>query len=314
MTYSEAARVFGVSRQAIYGWMRRVGEGGIRALRSRPRGRPPVVSLKPYQAATTVRIICGGCPDQMRLPFALWTRDAVRRLLAQRFGVKVSVWTVGRYLAGWGLTPQKPLRRAFEQDPEKVRRWLKIEYPRIRARSRKERAQIHWGDEMGLRSDHQAGRSYDRRGRTPVVPGTGKRFRCNVISTVTNRGKLAFMIFEGRFTDRVFIAFLRRLLRHTRRRVFLIVDRHPVHRARRVQVWIKGRRGALRLFFLPPYSPDLNPDELLNQDVKTNALGRQRPRHRAQLIRTVSGYLRRTQRRPRVVRNYFRHEAVRYAA
>src|SRR5207245_1570018 len=136
----------------------------------------------------------------LRLPFALWTREAVQQLLARRFGVHVSVWTVGRYLRAWGLTPQKPVRRAYEQNPAAVRRWLKKEYPAIRAQAKREKAEIHWGDEMGLRSDHPAGRSYGRRGQTPVVPGTGQRFRCNLISAITNRGRLAFMVFHQRFT------------------------------------------------------------------------------------------------------------------
>ena len=314
MNQSVAARTFSLSRRAVVGWIQRVSADGLRALRARRRGRPPVSRLAPHQAATTVRMICGGCPDQLNLPFALWTRDAVRQLLKRRFGVRVSVWTVGRYLQGWGLTPQKPIRRAFEQDPRKVRRWLKTEYPRIRARARRERAEIHWGDEMGLRSDHQAGRSYGRRGHTPVIPGTGKRFRCNVISTLTNRGKLAFMVFEGSCTVAVFITFLRRLLRHTRLKVFLIVDNHSIHRARKVRAWAARRSHRIRIFYLPPYSPELNPDELLNQDVKTNAVGRNRPRNLPQMMGTVRGYLRSTQRQPQIVENYFQQEDVRYAA
>ncbi len=213
LTQAEAARLFGVARGTVNGWMglwEREGSPGLKAGR---RGRPPCPRLAPPQAATTVRLILSRCPDQLRLPFALWTREAVQQLLARRFGVHVSVWTVGRYLRAWGLTPQKPVRRAYEQNPAAVRRWLQKEYPAIRAQAKREKAEIHWGDEMGLRSDHQAGRSYGRRGQTPVVPGTGQRFRCNLISAITNRGRLAFMVFHQRFTAPVFLNFLRRLLR-----------------------------------------------------------------------------------------------------
>lgn len=313
MSKSEAAKVFGVSRMAIHVWTVRAEAGGLGALKSKRRGRPAQPKLKPHQIATTVRLICSRCPDQLLLPFALWTREAVGRLLKQRFGLEISVWTAGRYLRSWGLTPQKPLRRAYERDPEAVRRWLQKEYPAIRALAKARRAEIHWGDEMGMRSDHQVGRSYSPKGRTPVIPGTGQRFSCNMISTVTNRGVLSFMVFTGRFTARVFLKFLRRLLRHRARIIILIVDGHPVHKARAVQSWVRGQKRLL-LFHLPPYSPDLNPDELLNNDVKSNAVGRRRPENRDQLIADVRSYLRGTQRRPQIVRNYFLEEHVAYAA
>ena len=157
MSQTEAARAFGVSRGAVSGWVQRWRAGGVRALRARRRGRPRGSRLAPHPAATVVRLIVGRCPDQLRLPFALWTREALCQLLEQRWGLKVSVWTAGRYLQHWGLTPQKPLHRAFEQDPEAVRRWLQDEYPAIRRRAKREGVEIHWGDETGLRSDHFAG-------------------------------------------------------------------------------------------------------------------------------------------------------------
>jgi hypothetical protein len=273
--------------------------------------------LAPHQAATTVRHIVSGCPDQLSLPFALWTREAVQELLSRKFDVQVSVWTVGRYLRAWGLTPQKPVRRAYEQNPGAVRKWLAEEYPAIRAQARQFKALIHWLDEMGLRSDHQAGRSYGRRGQTPVVLGTGQRFRCNMISAITNRGRLAFLIFRQRFTTRVFLNFLGRFLRltrKTRRKIFLIVDGHPVHKARSVRHWLTEHAQQIRIFCLPSYSPELNPDELLNQDVKTNALGRVRPVNVHEMMGNLRSYLRITQARPNLVKHYFRERHVAYAA
>ncbi len=314
MTHVEAARVFGMARPTVTKWVTQYTRRGAQALKAQRRGRPPGTQLAPHQAALTVRLITDRCPDQLRLPFALWTREAVQQLLAERFGLRVSVWTVGRYLQRWGLTPQKPLRRAFEQDPAAVQRWLATEYPAIRAAAKQAGATLHWGDEMGLRSDHQTGTSYGRKGQTPVIPGTGQRFRCNVLSTVTNRGQLAFMVFKEGLCVAVFLHFLRRLRRHSRTPVFLIVDRHPVHRAKAVQRWLAAHADRIRLFFLPAYSPELNPDEYLNQDVKSNALGRQRPRHQAEMIGTIRASLRSRQRRPAYVRRYFRAEPVQYAA
>ena len=317
LAQTEAARVFGVARGTISRWMGLLEREGRRALRARRRGRPPVSRLAPHQAATTVRYIISGCPEQLLLPFALWTREAVQELLLRKFALQVSVWTVGRYLRAWGLTPQKPVRRAYEQDPVAVEKWLAEEYPAIRAAARQFKAQIHWLDEMGLRSDHQAGRSYGRRGQTPVVLGTGQRFRCNMISAITNRGRLAFMIFRQRFTAQVFLNFLGRLLRLTRksrRKIFLIVDGHPVHKSRAVQRWLAEHAEQIRTFCLPSYSPELNPDELLNQDVKSNALGRVRPVTVHEMMSNVRSYLRITQARPRLVKNYFRERHVQYAA
>lgn len=314
MKKAVAARTFGVSRTSIDRWLAKVALGNINSLKSKPRGRPKGTRLAPHQAATTVRLITDRCPDQLKLPFALWTRAAVQQLLTERFGLEVSVWTVGRYLAKWGLTPQKPLRRAYERDPVVVQRWLDTEYPAIVKQAKAEKGEIHWGDQMGLRSDHQTGTSYGRRGKTPVIPGTGQRFRCNMMSTITNRGQLAFMVFKERFTATVCLRFLRRLVRQARRKVFLIVDRHSVHRSAKVKRWLAANHKKVALFFLPGYSPELNPDEFLNQDVKSNALGRQRPANQTELIAGVRSYLHSTQRQPELVKSYFHAESVRYAA
>lgn len=314
MKKSAAARAFGVSRTSIDAWLAKVLRGNITSLRSKRRGRPAELRLPSHQAATIVKQITDRTPDQLKLPFALWTREAVRDLIAQRTGVEVSVRTAGRYLQRWGFTPQKPLRRAYERDPVAVARWKREEYPAIVKEAKLEDAEIHWGDQLGARSDHQAGRSYGRRGQTPVIPGTGQRFRANMMSSITNRGHLCFLVFDGSFNAAVFIRFCRRLLRQRRRKIFLIVDGHPVHRSAAVRDWLHANRRRIRMFFLPGYSPELNPDEYLNNDVKTNAIGRQRPATKAALILNLNQYLRDTQRRPNLVRNYFKAEPVQYAA
>jgi len=314
MQQVEAIRVFGVGRTSIHNWLKAVRTGGRNVLKAGKRGRPPRSRLTGVQAATIVTLIEDRCPDQLKLPFALWTRQAVADLIERRYGLSLSVWTIGRYLKRWGFTPQKPLRRAYERDPKAVQQWLKRQYPGIRRLALKNKAEIHWGDEMGMRSDHQAGRSYGRKGHTPVIPGTGQRFGCNLISTVTGRGRLAFMVFRERFAAPVMIRFLRRLLRQVDRTIFLILDSHPVHLSRAVDRWVAKQKGRIQLFFLPGYSPDLNPDEYLNPDVKTNAVGRQRPEDRPQMLRQIRSYLRSTQRRPEKVKSYFNHNSVRYAA
>jgi transposase len=315
MSQVAAAEAFGVTRQAVGKWMKAYRRGGNAALAARKRGpKRPRRKLMGWQAAAVSNTIRDRHPEQLKLPFFLWTSDAVRQLIQRKYGVAVSSRSVRRYLTRWGFTPQKPKRRAYERDPEAVRRWLEEEYPAIRRRAKAEKARIYWGDAMGVRSDHQAGRSYSPKGRTPTTSGTGKRFGANVLSAITNRGELAFMIFKARFTTSVFVGFLRRLVRQAGRKAFLIVDGHPVHKSAGTRKWLASQAERIEVFFLPGYSPDLNPDEMLNQDVKANAVGRRRPRNQPQMMRTVRRYLKRRRRDPEQVRRYFDEESVRYAA
>ncbi len=310
----EVAKIFGVTRQAVSKWENKFRREGEKSLKAKRKGRPKGSRLLPWQAAQIVKAIIDHHPDQLKLPFYLWTREAVAQLIEQRFGIRLSIWTVGRYLARWGFTPQKPVRRAYEQNPEAVQRWLEQDYPILQKQAKEEKALIYWVDEMGLRSDYAAGRSYGRCGQTPVIPGTGQRFGCNMISAINNKGQLNFMVFKSRFDKCVFLDFIKRMVRQNKRKVFLIVDGHPVHHATNVKNWISVRVDQIRLFFLPGYSPELNPDEMLNQDVKSNALGRQRARNQSELIANTRGYLRSRQRQPNVVKKYFQEKHVRYAA
>jgi transposase len=314
MRQTEAARVFGVPCETVCRLMQKHRKGGLPALRAQRRGRPPVSRLKGWQASSIVRSITDRYPEQLKLPFVLWTREAVQMLIMRRFKLKLSLWTIGRYLRQWGFTPQKPIRRAYEQNDREVPRWLKESYPQIKALARREKAEIHWGDETGMRSDHQAGTSWGPRGRTPVIPGTGKRFRTNMISSLTNRGRLAFKIFRGKFHAGIFLDFTQRLIRYRRRRIFLIVDSHPVHVSAAVTNWVKRHRQKMKLIFLPTYSPALNPDEMVNQDVKANAVGRKRPYNLEEMEQNIAQHLTQRQRHPEIVKRYFHNPSVVYAA
>ncbi len=315
MTQVAAATAFGVARKTMWLWMKAYRGGGDAALAAHKRGpKGGCGKLKGWQAATVCNLICDRHPDQLKLRFFLWTSEAVGELIRRECGVRLSGRSVRRYLARWGFTPQKPKRVAYERDPEAVRQWLGEKYPAIRARAKREKARIYWGDAMGFRSDHQAGRSYAPKGQTPTTSGTGQRFSASVLSAITNRGHLSFMVFKAALTAVVFLRFLRRLAKHAGRKVFLIVDAHPVHRSRAVSAWLGKNSPRIEMFFLPGYSPELNPDEMLNQDVKTNAVGKRRPRSRVQMMRTVRGYLHCRRRNPELVRRYFQEPSVRYAA
>jgi transposase len=316
-TQAEAARVFGVHHNAVNRWIKRYREGGWAGLSERRRGRRPgePPALSELQQQEIIALVGDSTPDQLGLPGFLWTREAVSELISQRYGRWLARSTVGGYLRGWGFSPQRPQRRALEQNPAAVRRWLAETYPAIRAQARREGGVVLWLDEMGVRSDAAAGRSWAPIGKTPVIKGTGKRFRVNMISAVSNAGMLRFRLFTGSFTGAVFIDFLGRLLRDGGgRKVHLIVDGHPVHRAKAVSAWV-GRHGErIELHVLPGYSPELNPVELLNHDVKANAAGRRRPRSTSELRDELHGYLRRRQRQPAVLVRFFDHPTTRYAA
>lgn len=313
---AEVARLFGVHPNTVSKWVRAARTGGRGSLASGRRGRRPgeQLALTARQQAVIVRTIREKNPDQLRLPFALWTREAVRDLIERRYGVRLAIRTVGDYLRRWGFTPQKPIQRAYERNPAAVERWLEQEYPRLRARAKRDAALILWGDEMGLRSDDARGRSYAPRGETPVVGKAGRRFGCNVIQAVGNRGELWFRVFAGRFTQEVFIDFLRRLLKTADgRKLILIVDGHPGHRGRKARAFIDARPERLEVVYLPGYSPDLNPAEYLNNDTKQGVLA-QRPATPDKLVGATRRHLHRRQKQPHIVGSFFRHPSVAYAA
>src|SRR3990170_443129 len=315
MSQTEAARMFGASLRAVSTWRRLDRAGGLRALTLKRRGRRPGHGRLSGKRAERIRLlIVGKMPDQLRLPFYLWTRAAVASLIAREYGIAVSLVTVGRYLQAWGLSPQKPVRRAYERNDAAIARWLAQDYPALARQARREQAVIYWGDEMGLRSDHVTGTSYAPKGHTPVVRATGSRFGCNMISAITNKGALAFMVFQGQFKALVFVDFMKRLLKQLDGKIYLIVDGHPVHRSRAATRVVAQHAQRLRLIRLPGYCPELTPDELLNQDVKTNGVGKSRPTNRTELLATVRRHLHRRQKQPQLISNLFREKHVRYAA
>ena len=317
MSQVEAARVFGVHPNAVNRWIKRYREGGFQGLAERRRGRRPgeQPALSPPQQQEVVALVRETTPDELGLAGFLWTREAVAELIAQRYGLWLARTTVGGYLRGWGFSPQKPQHRALEQDPVAVARWLSEEYPAIRAQAKREGGVVLWLDEMGVRSDAAAGRSWAPVGQTPVIKRTGKRFRVNMLSAISGAGRLRLRLFVGSFNGAVFIDFLRRLLRDCGgRKVHLIVDGHPVHHAKLVSAWVGRHAERIELHFLPGYSPELNPVELLNHDVKANAAGRRRPRSAGQLRQELHGYLRRRQRQPEVLVGFFDYPTTRYAA
>lgn len=315
-TAVETARLLGVARSSVENWKKAFRNGGEKALKKTRRGRPKGrgKKLTPLQCAQTVRLIRDKCPDQLKMPFVLWTRKAVKELIEERTGVEIALRTVGDYLKTWGFTPQKPTRRAYEQQPAKIKKWLSEEYPAIAERAKCEGAEIHWGDETSLNSDCQAGRGFAPKGITPILRKPAAKFKVNMVSTITNQGLVRFMTYDGAMNADVLIKFLSRLVKGGRRKIFLILDNLRVHHAYIVRDWLAERSDQIEIFFLPPYSPELNPDEYLNCDVKGNANSRKTPRNKQELKKNLMSHMRFLQKSPSRVMSYFQNKNILYAA
>jgi transposase len=283
-TRVEAAAAVGVNRRFVGAWVDAARRSGEAALAGGRRGRRPgeQKALSPRQEERIRRLIAEGCPDRLKLPFALWTRDAVGALIARATGTRLSASAVGRYLRAWGFTAQRPARRATERNEPAVRAWLRHDYPAIAARAKAEGAEIHWADETGLSNQANYGRSFAPRGETPVLPRAAARFSQSMISGLTNRGTLRFMVYDGALTAATLLTFLRRLVKGAAgRKLFVILDNLRARRARAVVAWAAANAEWIELFYLPPYAPERNPDEFLNNDVKQAMARRRVPRDKA---------------------------------
>ena len=315
-TRQEAADAVGVSRRFVGTWVSARDEAGDTALDGGKRGRRPGEQMVlSQQAADRIRRkITDKCPDQLKLPFALWTRKAVRDLIKRETGVKLSLQSVSDYLKRWGFTPQRPMKRATERNGPAIAAWLAADYPAIVRRAKREKAEIQWADETGLSNQANYGRSFAPRGKTPVVRRLAARFSQSMISSLSNLGVLRFMVYDGALNTKVFLRFLRRLVQGASKKIFLIVDNLRVHHAKRVMAWVEANKDKIKLFFLPPYAPECNPDEFVNNDVKQAMALKPAPISKAELKRSLTSYMRGLQKRPEKIKAFFQAPSVRYAA
>ena len=315
-THKEISAITGVSRSTCSTWWSIYQSEGKKALQIQKRGRPTgsCRKLNPEQEKEVQEAIRDKCPDQLKLPFALWTRIAVKQLIKQMWGMDIPVRTIGDYLKRWHFTPQKPLKRAYEQNPKAVKKWLNEEYPAIQQKAKKENAEIHWGDETGLCNDSYHGRSYAPRGKTPAIALSAKCKRVNLISTVTNQGKVRFMIYSDGMNADTFIKFMKRLIKDADRKILLILDNLRVHHSYKARDWLQEHTNQIEVFYLPSYSPELNPDEYLNCDLKAGVHSGTPARSKNQLKAKALSHLRKLQKMPNRVIKYFKHPKIAYAA
>jgi len=295
-------------------WQRYV-RGGKKEIVLGTRGRRhgEKRSLTEEQERHIQKLIVDKTPDQLKFPFALWTREAVRQLIGRQYGIAMPIRTAGEYLKRWGFTPQKPIKRAKEQSPAAVEQWLKNEYPTIARTAKKEKAEVYWGDETGVQNEANRVRGYGPKGMTPVLKVTAKRAHISMISAITNEGKIRFMVYREAMTQEKLIAFMRRLIRDTGRKVYLILDNLKVHHGKKVTEWLKKHGGEITVFYFPSYSPELNPDEYLNGDLKTRVHSGTYAGTESDLKHKTQSFMRMLVRRPHRVRSYFHHPAVAYA-
>ena len=316
MPYAEIAEVVGVSLSyacRVYKRYEREGMPGIsKGQRGRRTGEQRTLGTE--QEAAVQKTIQDRTPDQLKMPFALWTRQAVQELIKRQHDIKMPIRTVGEYLMRWGFTPQKPIRKAYEQRPECVQNWLKEQYPEITERAKDEGAEISWCDETGLRNDENRAKGYAPKWKTPTIRLNVNRTSMSMVSAITNQGKVRFMIYKDAMNADLMIQFMERLIRDTGRKVFLIVDNLKTHHSKIVKKWLQEHTEQIEVFYLPSYSPELNPDEYLNCDLKYAVHSGLPARNNKELKRKMVSHMRKLQKLLGRVRKYFEHPRIRYAA
>lgn len=312
----DIADILGVHEVTASRWWREYHQEQPPSFQEQPRGRRYGThrTLTFAQESDLWNLITTFTPDELDIPFALWTRKAVQELIRWRCHLTMPLRTVGEYLKRWGFTPQKPIKRAYEQNPLKVEQWLDEEYPQIIQRARQEHGEIHWGDETGIQNTCHHGRGYAPCGETPVVDQPGQRIRLNMISTVTNQGKIRFMVYETTMTAVLLISFMHRLLKDAPHKVFLILDNLKVHRSQAVQDWLSIHRQQIEIFYLPAYTPERNPDEYLNCDLKGGIQVKPAARTVRELKKKVISHMKMLQHLPQRVKRYFHDPMIAYAA
>jgi transposase len=291
-------------------------KGGSSAIKPGIRGRryKEKRALTDGQEREIQRLLIDKTPDQLKFPFALWTRKAVQEIIGRQYGIAMPIRTVGEYLSRWGFTPQKPIKRAREQKPEAVEKWLTQIYPQIAAKAKREKAEVYWGDETGMQNEANRSLGYSLKGIKPVLRIPSKKERISMISAINNEGKVRFTFYRESMNSSRLIDFMKRLVKDAKRKVYLILDNLRAHHSKDVTIWLAKNKDAIEVFYLPPYAPELNPDEYLNCDLNNKIHSGIQAHTSQDLKRKAESFMRTLVKRRRHVKKYFHHPAVSYAA
>ena len=314
---TEIAQSLEVHRSTVSTWINRYKKSGLEVLKARKLGRKPGSGMqleKQEQDEVRKRIVEKN-PEQLKMPFALWTREAVGGLIFELTGKQIDLRQVGRYLKRWGFTVQRPIKEAYQRDEVKVKRWLDEDYPAIKAQAKKEGAEIQWLDESGIKSHDHRGRGYAPKGKTPIRKHNPNGEKINKVSSITNQGKLRFMCYEGSFDYRMYHKFLSQLIRDAGgQKIHVIADNLRVHHSKVIKRWVRRYSDLIELHYLPSYCPDLNPDEYLNCDLKTELAKQPEGRNKGQWTKTVVATLQNFAKQPERIKSYFQADKIKYAA
>ncbi len=316
MSYEDIGQILDVHHTTVSTWYakyKRDGKSGIK-IQTRGRKEGDKKTLSSLQEAQIIKRLIDTTPKQLKFKYVLWTREAVKKLIKHEFGVDMPISTVGKYLQRWEFTSQVPIKRAYERNDKAVQTWLKDTYPEIEKQSKEENAEIQWADETACVSLPSIIKGYAPKGKTPVMEHTAKRFKINMISSITNRGKLRFMVYEQNMDADLFVTFLERLVESSDKKIFLILDNLRVHHSKIVKAWAGEHQEKIALFYLPAYSPDLNPDEYLNNDFKRNVNSKHIPINKKELAQNTESFMSMLSNDPQRISNYFKHEKIAYAA
>ena len=312
----ETAQILDVSYRHVCAVKKAYAESGIAGIRPQKRGRREGEkrTLKPDQEREIQQIIVNRTPDQLRFKECMWTRKSIRALILEKYHIEMPLSSLGYYLERWGFSVQRPQKRAYQQDEKKVENWLNVEYPGISRRAKAEDAEIFFGDETGIQNTANYAKGYAPIGQTPIVRVESKKMKINMLSAISNRGKLRFVLYRDNMNADKLIDFMRRLVKDSPKKVFLILDNLRVHHSKKVVAWIEKHKDEIEVFFLPPYAPDYNPGEFLNSDLKRNVGNRSMPHSDKQLEHHVRSHMKFLQLRPLIIQSFFHANSTSYAA
>lgn len=312
----EVAKLLDVSEGHVSNTKKAYEQGGIDAIKLKPRGRRVGEQriLSPEQEREIRQTIIDKDPEQLKIPGCMWTRNNIRELIRQKYGFILPLSTLGYYLSRWGFSVQRPEKRAYKQDEKKIEHWLDVEFPGISERAKAENAQIYFGDEVGVQNTANYAKGYALIGQTPVVRIESQKMKINMLSAIFNRGKLRFMLYKNNMNADKLIDFMRRLVRDTDKKVFLILDNLRIHHSKKVKAWLEKHRDKIEIFFLPPYAPEYNPTELLNGDLKRDIGNRAMPRSKNDVEHNMRSYMKSLQLKPINICAFFNAKSTAYAA